>query len=47
MKFVREHPGRAVVQIKANNQLYPTNRAIQLTPGVMDFLKEHFASVET
>lgn len=46
MKFVKENPGRAVVRLKANNKIFPTNRAIQLTPGVLDYLKEHFVAVE-
>lgn len=47
MKFARENPGTAVVQIMAAGKLYRTARCIKLTPAAMDFLQSHFIKVET
>lgn len=46
IKFARENPGTVVLKLLANGKTYPTNRAIRLTPAVMDFLQERFSKVE-
>ena len=46
IKFARENPGAVVLKLFANGKLYPTNRAIRLTPAAMDFLQGRFSKVE-
>lgn len=46
LKFARENPGTVVLKLLANGKVYPTNRAIRLTPAAMDFLQDRFSKVE-
>lgn len=46
LKFARENPGTVVLKLLAKDKVYQTNRAIRLTPAVLDFLQERFSKVE-
>lgn len=46
LKFARENPGTVVLKLHAKDKVYQTNRAIRLTPAVLDFLQERFSKVE-
>ena len=46
LEFARENPGTVVLKLHAKDKVYQTNRAIRLTPAVLDFLQERFSKVE-